>query len=147
MMNLSRITWLAIFPLLLLATPGAADAQAPAAAPKIAAKPATAPSKDAAAIDALFKSAVKPGEPGLAAIVVRKGQTLYRAAFGLANVELGVPLQPNHVFRIGPVTKQFTSAAIMMLRHPWLSIVHLWKERFHKTPRRESRQKSVASSQ
>jgi hypothetical protein len=23
----------------------------------------------------------------------------------------------------------------MMLRHPWLSIVHLWKERFHKTPR------------
>ena len=35
----------------------------------------------------------------------------------------------------------------MMLRHPWLSIVHLWKERFHKTPRRGSRQKSVASSQ
>jgi len=26
----------------------------------------------------------------------------------------------------------------MMLRHPWLSIVHLWKERFHKTPRRRS---------
>lgn len=24
----------------------------------------------------------------------------------------------------------------MMLRHPWLSIVHLWKERFHTSPRR-----------
>ena len=24
----------------------------------------------------------------------------------------------------------------MMLRHPWLSLVHLWKERFHKAPRR-----------
>ena len=115
MMNLPRIASLALFPFLFLAAPRAVAAQAPAAAPKFAAKPATAPSKDAAAIDALFKSAVKPGEPGLAAIVVRKGQTLYRAAFGLANVELGVPLQPNHVFRIGSVTKQFTSAAIMML--------------------------------
>jgi hypothetical protein len=25
----------------------------------------------------------------------------------------------------------------MMLRHPWLSMVHLWKERFHKAPRRQ----------
>jgi hypothetical protein len=24
----------------------------------------------------------------------------------------------------------------MMWRHPWLSVVHLWKERFHQTPRR-----------
>ena len=24
----------------------------------------------------------------------------------------------------------------MMLRHPWLSAVHLWKERFHREPRR-----------
>ena len=23
----------------------------------------------------------------------------------------------------------------MLLGHPWLAIVHLWKERFHKTPR------------
>lgn len=23
----------------------------------------------------------------------------------------------------------------MLLRHPWLAIVHLWKERFHRTPR------------
>jgi hypothetical protein len=27
----------------------------------------------------------------------------------------------------------------MMLRHPWLAIVHLWKERFHRAPRRRSR--------
>jgi len=24
----------------------------------------------------------------------------------------------------------------MAWRHPWLSVVHLWKERFHKTPRK-----------
>jgi CubicO group peptidase (beta-lactamase class C family) len=114
-MNLSRIASLALVPFLFLATPRPIGAQAAAAAPRAAATPAAAPSKDAALIDALFKGAVKPGEPGLAAIVVRKGQTLYRAAFGLANVELGVALKPDHVFRIGSVTKQFTSAAIMML--------------------------------
>jgi Nitrous oxide-stimulated promoter len=27
----------------------------------------------------------------------------------------------------------------MMLRHPWLSLVHLWKERFHKAPRGRSK--------
>jgi hypothetical protein len=27
----------------------------------------------------------------------------------------------------------------MMLRHPWLSIVHLWKERFHKAPKTKKR--------
>jgi CubicO group peptidase (beta-lactamase class C family) len=70
---------------------------------------------DAAAIDALFKTAVKPSEPGLAVIVVRKGQVLHRAGYGLAHVELGVAATPEHVFRVGSVTKQFTSAVIMVL--------------------------------
>jgi hypothetical protein len=26
----------------------------------------------------------------------------------------------------------------MVLRHPWLAVVHFWKERFHKTPRRKT---------
>jgi CubicO group peptidase (beta-lactamase class C family) len=66
------------------------------------------------AIDQLFRAAAKPNEPGLAVIVVRKGETLHRSAYGMANVELGVALRPDHVLRIGSVTKQFTSAAIMM---------------------------------
>ena len=74
-----------------------------------------APQGDTVAIDALFKSAAKPSDPGLTVIVVRKGQVLHRAGYGLANVELGVAARPDHVFRIGSVTKQFTSAAIMML--------------------------------
>jgi D-alanyl-D-alanine carboxypeptidase len=53
--------------------------------------------------------------PGAAVIVVRDGQTLYRGARGLANVELSVSLQPEHRFRIGSVTKQFTAAAILLL--------------------------------
>ncbi len=76
---------------------------------------AAAVAREGAAIDQLFKNAVKPGEPGLAVTVIRKGRVLHRAAYGMANLELGVALTPGHVFRIGSVTKQFTAALIMML--------------------------------
>ena len=66
-------------------------------------------------LDALLTSTYKPQEPGAAAIVVKDGQTLLRKGYGLANVELGVPIQPEMVFRIGSVTKQFTSAAVLLL--------------------------------
>ena len=98
---------------LLCGLPPSAFAQAAAARP--APRAAAAASTDAAAIDRLFRGAVTPAEPGLAVIVVRKGQVLHRAAYGMADLELGVALAPDHVLRIGSVTKQFTSAAIMML--------------------------------
>lgn len=53
--------------------------------------------------------------PGAAVIVVREGEVLYRDAIGLADLELGVPLEADHVFRIGSLTKQFTAAAILLL--------------------------------
>jgi D-alanyl-D-alanine carboxypeptidase len=119
MMNPARIAAFAFVPFLTCTAPLPAYAQAAAAKPVVSqAKPkpaAPAIPKDAAAIDQLFRGAVKPGEPGIAVIVTRKGQTLHRAAYGMANVELGVALTPDHVLRIGSVTKQFTSAAILML--------------------------------
>ena len=113
-----RVTPLIVIPFLLCAAANVAPAQTATAKPAsspAALKPPAAASKDAAAIDQLFRAAIKPGEPGMAVIVTRKGQVLHRAAYGMANVELGVALQPDHVLRIGSVTKQFTSAAIMML--------------------------------
>ncbi|MDJ0656951.1 MAG: serine hydrolase [Xanthomonadales bacterium] len=53
--------------------------------------------------------------PGAAVLVVKKGEVVYRDAHGMANIELGVPLRPDHVFRLGSITKQFTGAAIMLL--------------------------------
>jgi len=53
--------------------------------------------------------------PGAAAIVVKGGEVAYRGARGFANLELGVPLSPDHVFRIGSITKQFTAGAILLL--------------------------------
>ena len=53
--------------------------------------------------------------PGAAAIVVRGDEVLYRGAVGMADLELGVPLSADHVFRLGSITKQFTAAAVMLL--------------------------------
>jgi D-alanyl-D-alanine carboxypeptidase len=75
-----------------------------------------APSGDLVrAADALVDAVFKGEGPGGTIIVVKDGRPVYRAARGLANVELGVALQPRSVMRIGSVTKQFTSAAVMML--------------------------------
>jgi CubicO group peptidase (beta-lactamase class C family) len=53
--------------------------------------------------------------PGAAVIAVRDGRTVLRKAYGMADLELGVPLRPDMVFRIGSMTKQFTAVAILML--------------------------------
>ncbi|WP_157979160.1 serine hydrolase domain-containing protein, partial [Rhodoferax ferrireducens] len=48
-------------------------------------------------------------------IVSQRGAILFRKAYGLANMETNVPLQPEFPLRTGSVTKQFTAAAIMLL--------------------------------
>lgn len=65
--------------------------------------------------DKLLGQAFKADGPGAAVLVSKKGQIIYHKAFGMASLELGVPLRTDHVFRIGSVTKQFTGAAIMQL--------------------------------
>jgi len=77
---------------------------------------ATPPPADTAArLDAVVRAAYHPDQPGAAVIVVKDSRVIYRAARGMANLELGVPLQPDMVFRLGSITKQFTAAATMLL--------------------------------
>ncbi len=68
-----------------------------------------------AEFDKLLQETFKPNGPGAAVLVANKDQVIYHKAFGMANLELDVPLRHDHVFRIGSVTKQFTCAAIMQL--------------------------------
>jgi len=76
-----------------------------------------APSTDGLAekIDKILSSPYKPDIPGAAVIVVKNGQTIFRKGYGIANLELNIPIKPEMVFRIASLTKQFTAAAIMML--------------------------------
>ena len=68
-----------------------------------------------ATFNAELEKVFKPNEPGAAAIVVKDGQVLFRKGYGMANLELGVPVAPEHIFRIGSITKQFTTVSILML--------------------------------
>jgi len=53
--------------------------------------------------------------PGLALAVVRDGQIIKVRGYGLANIELDVPVKPETIFQTGSVGKQFTATAVMML--------------------------------
>jgi D-alanyl-D-alanine carboxypeptidase len=116
-----RIAWI-------LSTVGLATACAPAARAPLAdgPQPATvasvatgveaAPASSlSAALDAALRAAYPADQPGAAAIVVKDGQVLLRAGYGMADLEQGIAMRPEHVFRLGSITKQFTGAAILML--------------------------------
>jgi D-alanyl-D-alanine carboxypeptidase len=66
-------------------------------------------------IDAVMAETYKAGQPGAAVIVRKDGRTLFRKGYGMADLELGVPVAPDMVFRLGSITKQFTAVAILML--------------------------------
>jgi uncharacterized protein (TIGR03435 family) len=53
--------------------------------------------------------------PGLEVGIYNRGQILLAKGYGLANVELNVPVKPETVFQSGSVGKQFVSAAVMLL--------------------------------
>ena len=53
--------------------------------------------------------------PGLALLVTRNGVPVRSEGFGLANVELNVPVKPETIFQSGSIGKQFTAAAVLML--------------------------------
>ncbi|MDT7779005.1 MAG: hypothetical protein QOC99_1517 [Acidobacteriota bacterium] len=67
------------------------------------------------AMDELLTKAYPPGGPGATVIVVKDGKTLLRKGYGMADLELGVAVEPDMVFRLGSVTKQFTATSILML--------------------------------
>ncbi|MGZ8558211.1 MAG: serine hydrolase [Chitinophagaceae bacterium] len=65
--------------------------------------------------DKMLSEQFKINETGATALVARNGQIIYNKGFGMANLELNVPMQADHVFRIGSITKQFTAIAILQL--------------------------------
>jgi D-alanyl-D-alanine carboxypeptidase len=76
---------------------------------------AASPGTLEAKIDSLLSPVFKLDTPGAAIIVMKDGKPLLRKAYGTANLELGVAMEPDHVFRIGSMTKQFTAVAVLML--------------------------------
>lgn len=68
-----------------------------------------------AAVDRLFAPWQRHDSPGCAVGVSRGGSTVLERGYGMANLELGVPIAPASVFHVASVTKQFTAMSIMLL--------------------------------
>lgn len=66
-------------------------------------------------VDALFAQWDNPDSPGCALAIVQNSQIIYKRGYGMANLELGVPVTPTSVFYIGSVSKQFVAACIGLL--------------------------------
>src|SRR6266849_1027058 len=77
---------------------------------------AQAPTSSADPIDDYVHSEMQRQRiPGLSLLVARDGKIVRAEGYGLANVELQVPVKPETVFQSGSVGKQFTATAVMML--------------------------------
>jgi len=70
---------------------------------------------DTAASDYVRAEMQRQHIPGVALLVARDGTIVRAEGFGLANVELQVPVKPETLFQSGSVGKQFTATAVMML--------------------------------
>ncbi len=69
----------------------------------------------ASRIDTAIAPFFKADAPGATVIVVKDGKPVLRRAYGMADTTKGVTMRPEMALRLGSITKQFTSTAILML--------------------------------
>src|SRR5579862_2205718 len=66
-------------------------------------------------VDQLLSQSFPSNAPGAAVLIAQNGEIRLRKGYGLANLELGTPVDPADVFHLCSVTKQFTAVAILQL--------------------------------
>jgi CubicO group peptidase (beta-lactamase class C family) len=66
-------------------------------------------------IDVIFNQAYPANSPGATVLIAKDNKVIYRKAFGMANLELKIPMKPENVLQLASITKQFTSVAILIL--------------------------------
>src|SRR5262245_10814511 len=69
----------------------------------------------AAKIDALMSQYHQKGQFNGTVLVAEKGGVILKKGYGMADMEWGIPNAPDTKFRLGSITKQFTSMLIMQL--------------------------------
>ena len=66
-------------------------------------------------IDKILSKEFLPHLPGGVVLIAKAGQPIFHRAYGMADLELGLPMNKEHAFKIGSITKQFTAIAILKL--------------------------------
>ncbi len=65
-------------------------------------------------VDAIFKETNIDSRPGCAVGIIKDNQYIHNAGYGMANLEHGIKITPDSIFRIASVSKQFTAMAIAL---------------------------------
>src|SRR5256885_14457678 len=77
---------------------------------------ATAAGAQASRIDDFVRAEMaRQKVPGVAVAVIKNGTLVSARGYGLANVELGVPVSSETIFQSGSLGKMFTATAVMLL--------------------------------
>ncbi|MBN1222152.1 MAG: serine hydrolase [Candidatus Aminicenantes bacterium] len=66
-------------------------------------------------VDKLFEKFDSTHTQGASVAIIKDDKIVYKKAYGMASLELGVPNTTQTVFRLGSISKQFTAACIAML--------------------------------
>ncbi len=66
-------------------------------------------------VDSIFAVYTVEGSPGAAVMVIKKGEIVHAAGYGLADLKTDAPLTPATPIRLGSVSKQFFTMGIMLL--------------------------------
>lgn len=69
----------------------------------------------APAAEQILSRLTQPDGPGVSALVSKDGKVIYRAARGMASIELHVATAGDDVYRIGSITKTVTAATVLLL--------------------------------
>ena len=69
----------------------------------------------AAKIDELMKAYNSYRQFNGAVLVAENGKVIFKKGYGLANMEWNIPVEPDTKFRLGSITKQFTSMLVLQL--------------------------------
>jgi len=68
-----------------------------------------------ARVDAVFARWDTSTTPGCALGIYREGEIVYTKGFGMSNLEHGIPIQPDSIFHIASISKQFTDMCVALL--------------------------------
>ena len=66
-------------------------------------------------LDELIPKRLTEIAPGCVVMIVKNDKVFYKKAFGTANTELNIPMQPDMLFRTGSMGKQYTAIAVLQL--------------------------------
>ncbi|MBS1757073.1 MAG: beta-lactamase family protein [Bacteroidetes bacterium] len=66
-------------------------------------------------LDELIPKRLTEIAPGCVVLIVKGDKVVYKKAFGTANTELNISMQPNMLFRTGSMGKQYTAIAVLQL--------------------------------